>query len=71
VLRIITIQKTVRQIDDVTQSNAAAAEQAAAAAEELAAQSEMMKGSVGHLLQLVGANANDIIPMDDAQFENF
>jgi methyl-accepting chemotaxis protein len=37
----------------VTQSNAAAAEESAAASEELSAQSAMMKGSVGQLLEMV------------------
>jgi methyl-accepting chemotaxis protein len=44
----------VTQIDTVTQSNAAAAEEAAAASEELSAQAEMMRGTVNNLLHLVG-----------------
>lgn len=44
----------VSQMDKVTQTNAAGAEETAAAAEELSAQSVMLKEAVGSLRQLVG-----------------
>jgi methyl-accepting chemotaxis protein len=51
---ITQINVAVGQMDKVTQSNAANAEESAAAAEELNAQAEAMKESVGELLHLVG-----------------
>jgi len=51
---ISQINTAVGQMDKVTQSNAANAEESAAAAEELNAQAEIMKGSVTELLRLVG-----------------
>ncbi|MFA7347621.1 MAG: methyl-accepting chemotaxis protein [Desulfurivibrionaceae bacterium] len=48
------ITKAIHEIDTVTQANAAAAEESASASEELNAQAEMMKGSVAHLLEMVG-----------------
>ena len=48
------VTKAIHEIDAVTQSNAAAAEESASASEELSAQAEMMKGSVGHLLEMTG-----------------
>jgi methyl-accepting chemotaxis protein len=51
---IAQINVAVGQMDKVTQSNAATAEESAAAAEELNSQTEVMKQSVGELLQLVG-----------------
>jgi len=51
---ITQINTAVGQMDKVTQSNAANAEEGAAAAEELNAQAETMKQSVAELLQLVG-----------------
>jgi methyl-accepting chemotaxis protein len=50
---ITQINIAVGQMDKVTQSNAANAEESAAAAEELNAQAETMKQSVGELQQLV------------------
>ena len=52
---IAQINVAVGQMDKVTQSNAATAEESAAAAEELNAQAEVMKRSVAELLQIVGA----------------
>jgi hemerythrin-like metal-binding protein len=52
---ITQINAAVAQMDKVTQSNAASAEQSAAAAEQLHAQSQTMKESVRELLELVGA----------------
>ncbi len=54
---ISQINTAVGQMDKVTQSNAANAEESAAAAEELNAQAESMKGSVRELLKLVNANS--------------
>ncbi len=53
---ITQINTAVGQMDKVTQSNAASAEESASAAEELNAQAEMMKQSVEELLKLVGGN---------------
>jgi methyl-accepting chemotaxis protein len=50
---ISQINIAVSQMDKVTQSNAANAEESAAAAEELNAQAESMKDSVNRLLRLV------------------
>ncbi|MDP2002069.1 MAG: methyl-accepting chemotaxis protein [Desulfurivibrionaceae bacterium] len=51
---VVQVTKAIHEIDTVTQANAAAAEESASASEELNAQAEMMKGSVGHLLEMVG-----------------
>ena len=50
---ITQINTAVSQMDKVTQSNAANAEESAAAAEELNAQAESMKDAVNELLRLV------------------
>jgi len=55
---IAQINTAVGQMDKVTQSNAASAEESAAAAEELNAQAETMKRSVNELLKLVGSNTH-------------
>jgi len=57
---ITQINTAVGQMDKVTQSNAASAEESAAAAEELNAQANTMKESVTELLQLVGGNQQKI-----------
>jgi methyl-accepting chemotaxis protein len=54
---ITQINTAVGQMDKVTQSNAANAEESAAAAEELNAQAELMKQSVGELLRLVSGHS--------------
>jgi methyl-accepting chemotaxis protein len=51
---ITQINVAVGQMDKVTQSNAANAEESAAAAEELNAQAAVMKEAVNELMQLVG-----------------
>ncbi len=51
---IAQINVAVGQMDKMTQSNAATAEESAAAAEELNSQAEIMQQSVAELLQLVG-----------------
>jgi methyl-accepting chemotaxis protein len=53
---ITQINTAIGQMDKVTQSNAANAEESAAAAEELNAQAVSMKDSVAELLQLVGGH---------------
>jgi len=53
---ITQVNTAVGQMDKVTQSNAASAEESAAAAEELNAQAFSMKESVAELLQLVGGH---------------
>jgi methyl-accepting chemotaxis protein len=50
---ITQINAAISQMDKVTQSNAASAEESAAAAEELNAQAESMQESVAELMQLV------------------
>lgn len=57
-LGITQINAAVGQMDKVTQSNAASAEESAAAAEELNAQAETMKQSVAELLRLVGGKVH-------------
>ncbi|HVY69389.1 MAG TPA: hypothetical protein VHH73_05640, partial [Verrucomicrobiae bacterium] len=49
--------QAVNQMDSVTQSNAASAEESAGASEELNVQAESMRHAVAELLQLVGAGA--------------
>jgi hypothetical protein len=56
---ITQINTAVGQMDKVTQSNSATAEESAAAAEELNAQAETMKQSVAKLLQLVAGNSRN------------
>ncbi len=56
---ITQINTAVGQMDKVTQSNAANAEESAAAAEELNAQADTMKQSVAELLQLVGGDGGN------------
>jgi myosin heavy subunit len=55
---ISQINTAVGQMDKVTQSNAASAEECAAAAEELNAQAVTMKDTVNELLHLVGGGEN-------------
>ena len=47
---------TVSQMDKVTQTNAAGAEEGASAAEELSSQAAVLKESISQLLQLVGGS---------------
>jgi methyl-accepting chemotaxis protein len=54
------INTAVGQVDRITQTNAASAEESASAAEKLNAQAEMMKQSVNELLRLVGSAGNDL-----------
>jgi len=54
---IVQINAAVGQMDKVTQSNAASAEECAAAAEELNAQAATMKQAVGELTRLVTSSA--------------
>ncbi len=51
------VSTAVAQMDKVTQSGAANAEETASASEELSAQAQMMRESVGHLRHLVGGGA--------------
>jgi methyl-accepting chemotaxis protein len=48
----------VTEMDKVTQSNAAGAEESASASEEMNAQAEQMKGNVMELIALVGGSGN-------------
>jgi methyl-accepting chemotaxis protein len=66
---ISQINTAVSQMDKVTQSNAASAEESAAAAQELNAQAGLMRQSVQELLQLVGGTETVIrneTPMNPA-----
>ncbi len=56
---ISQVNTSVGQMDRVTQSNAAGAEESASAAEELNAQAEAMRQVVGELEKLVGVNRNE------------
>ena len=56
---IVQINTAVGQMDKVTQSNAASAEESAAAAEELNAQAAAMKKSVTELLELIGGGGTE------------
>ena len=58
---IAQINVAVGQMDKVTQSNAATAEESAAAAEELNSQAEVMKQSVAELLKLVGGKSEEVV----------
>jgi methyl-accepting chemotaxis protein len=58
---ITQINIAVGQMDKVTQSNAASAEESAAASEELNAQAVAMKESVAELLLLVGGNNRNTV----------
>jgi len=57
---ISQINTAVGQMDKVTQSNAASAEESAAAAQELNAQAEAMKAAVNELLHLVGGSNGEV-----------
>ncbi|MGA2751161.1 MAG: methyl-accepting chemotaxis protein [Verrucomicrobiota bacterium] len=57
---ISQVNIAVGQMDKVTQSNAAAAEESASASQELSAQAETMKHSVAQLLILVGQNEKSV-----------
>ncbi|MFC1464435.1 MAG: methyl-accepting chemotaxis protein [Candidatus Brachytrichaceae bacterium NZ_4S206] len=57
------IAQAVGQMDKVTQTNAANAEESAAASEELSAQAEQLRACVGDLLALVGAKREESTPV--------
>jgi methyl-accepting chemotaxis protein len=61
---ITQINLAVGQMDQVTQSNAASAEESASAAEELNAQAESMTESVVELLKLVGEQMRTTTPTE-------
>ena len=63
---IAQVNTAVGQMDKVTQSNAANAEESAAAAEELNAQAALMKESVAELLQLVGGSKQNPVSQSNA-----
>ena len=66
---IVQINLAVGQMDKVTQSNAAGAEESAAAAQELNAQAALMRQSVNELLELVGeANSYGHHPVADSGY---
>ncbi len=53
------VNKAMTEMDEVTQQNAANAEESAAASEELSAQSEQMQGFVDDLVVIVGTRSKD------------
>ncbi|TSA55593.1 MAG: hypothetical protein D4R45_02085, partial [Planctomycetaceae bacterium] len=53
------VNKAVTEMDKVTQSNAASAEESASASEEMNTQAEHMKGVVGELIALVSGSGNN------------
>ena len=53
------VNTAVSQMDKLTQSNAAAAEESASAAEEMSAQTAELNGLVGDLLELVGGHRSE------------
>ena len=57
---ISQVNIAVTQMDKVTQSNAANAEESAAAAEELTAQAESLKEAVSDLLRLVDGQGHQV-----------
>ncbi len=59
---ISQVNTAVTQMDKVTQSNAANAEETASAAEELNAQASALKEAVAELMKLAGANAESTRP---------
>jgi len=56
---IAQLNTAVAQVDQVTQGNAAAAEECAAAAEEMNAQAAELRFAVGELLTMVGAESQE------------
>ncbi|MBC8095876.1 MAG: hypothetical protein H7Y43_08690 [Akkermansiaceae bacterium] len=64
---IAQINLAIGQMDKVTQSNAASAEQSAAAAQELNGQACCMQEGVAELLRLVGSEASAAKPADPAK----
>jgi methyl-accepting chemotaxis protein len=58
---IAQVNTAVTQMDKVTQSNAANAEESAAAAEELTAQAEALKDAVSDLLRLVDGHGRQVV----------
>ncbi len=63
---IMQINKAIVQMEQVTQQNAANAEESASASEELSAQAVSMKDVVGQLVKLVKGNTN--VSISDKQF---
>lgn len=59
---ITQINSAVNEMDKVTQSNAATAEECAAAAHQLKTQADVMSQSVGELMQLSGAREVKTVP---------
>lgn len=60
---IIQLNTAVTQMDQVTQSNAASAEESAAAAEEMNAQADALRNAVAELLQLAGGQQKAAEPV--------
>jgi methyl-accepting chemotaxis protein len=52
------VNKAVAEMNNITQQNAANAEESASASEELSAQAEQMKGFIQELTAIVGGSGN-------------
>ena len=63
------INTAVSQMDQVTQSNAANAEETAAAAEEMDAQAEELKRQVDQLRVIVNGSKNSSMPMNETHLD--
>ncbi len=63
------VNTAIRQMDQVTQGNAANAEESAAASEELSAQAAELKGIVTELLSLVGGSGGAVVVKTGAEAE--
>jgi len=64
------INTAVGQMDQITQSNAANAEESASASEELSAQAEQLSGMVDQLQNLVGGSSGDAASNADFQADH-
>ncbi|MDH5522556.1 MAG: methyl-accepting chemotaxis protein [Desulfobulbaceae bacterium] len=61
---IAQVNSAISHIDNITQQNAATAEEAASASEELSAQAELMKGTVNELMVMVGGDLAGVNQVD-------
>jgi len=62
------INTAIAQLDKISQSNSASAEESASAAEELDAQAETLKDQVQKLRQLVGAQPASVSPVPSTRY---
>ena len=65
------LNSAVAQMDNVTQSNAASAQESASASEELSAQAETQKGAINDLMQIAGTGSNrSLLDFGKSKFSN-